>query len=87
VGIHADIDELRDAVGANGKFRLDPINDDGKCVENVPAAYIHVMKPLRNAEPGLAVAHAQTGSANDDTVREAMRMNSERNRSSTAFPR
>lgn len=77
VGIDADIDELRDAVGTTGKYRLDPINDDGKTVENVPAAYVQVMKPLRNAETTLAVAPATSGSANDDTVREAMRMNSE----------
>ena len=29
VGIEADIDDLREAVGASGKYRLDPINDDG----------------------------------------------------------
>ncbi len=79
INIDADIDELRDAVGSNGKYRLDPINDDGKCVENVPAAYVHVMKPIRNGDAGVVVA--QASSAGDDTIREAMRMNTELARS------
>lgn len=44
IGIEADIEELREAVGTSGKYRLDPINDDGKCVENVPPAYVHGVK-------------------------------------------
>lgn len=75
VPIDADIDELREAVGTAGKYRLDPINDDGKCVENVPAAYVQVVKPQRNgAEVGSAVA---APAASDDTLREAMRLNTE----------
>ena len=73
VGVDADIDDLREAVGTAGKYRLDPINDDGKCVENVPAAYIQVVKPLRNADPNAPVAV----STSEDTIREAMRMNTE----------
>jgi hypothetical protein len=72
VGIEADIDEVRDAVGTAGKYRLDPINDDGKCVENVPAAYVHVVKPERALVPAASAAPAS-----DDTVREAMRLNTE----------
>ncbi len=75
IDIDADIDELREAVGVNGKYRLDPINDDGKCVENVPAAYVHVTKPIRNADAGAVVSHSS--SPGDDTIREAMRMNTE----------
>jgi hypothetical protein len=75
LGIEADIDELRDAVGSAGKYRLDPINDDGKCVENVPAAYVHVVKPQRNGvEQGVALA---APAPSDDTLREAMRLNTE----------
>ncbi|MEP6866750.1 MAG: hypothetical protein ABJE66_39425 [Deltaproteobacteria bacterium] len=73
VGIEADIDELREAVGTTGKYRLDPINDDGKCVENVPPAYVHVVKVDR-MESAAIVA---TGSHSDDTVREAMKLNTE----------
>ena len=76
IGIDADIDELREAVGSAGKYRLDPINDDGKCVENVPAAYIQVVKPQRTADPNAPVALA----AGDDALREAMRLNTELNR-------
>ena len=75
VGIEADIDELREAVGSAGRYRLDPINDDGKCVENVPAAYVQVVKPQRNADPATVIA-ASTGPS-DNTLREAMRLNTE----------
>lgn len=47
--IEADLDDLHEAVTTSGKYRLDPIGDDGKSVENVPAAYIHVTKGERNA--------------------------------------
>ena len=73
IGIEADIEELRDAVGVAGRYRLDPINDDGKCVENVPAAYVQVVKSERNA-----VAPATATAPSDDTLREAMRHVSER---------
>ena len=39
--IEADLDDLHEAVTEAGKYRLDPIEDDGKVVENVPPAYIH----------------------------------------------
>ena len=74
IGIDADIDELRDAVGSAGRYRLDPINDDGKCVENVPAAYVQVVKPQRNADPTNAITSI---GPSDDAVREAMRLNTE----------
>jgi len=77
IDITADVEELRDAVGIAGKYRLDPINDDGKCVENVPAAYVQVVKPERNAVAQVAV----TSTPSDDTIREAMRMNTELARS------
>jgi len=74
IGIEADIEELREAVGSAGRYRLDPINDDGKCVENVAAAYVQVVKPLRNADPTVTIA--ATGHS-DDAIREAMRLNTE----------
>jgi hypothetical protein len=72
VPIEAEIEDLRDAVGAAGKYRLDPINDDGKCVEGVPPAYVQVIAPERNAAE--AVPKPTHG---DDTIREAMRLNTE----------
>jgi hypothetical protein len=74
VGVETDIDELREAVGTAGKYRLDPINDDGRTVENVPAAYVQVVKPQRNGDGVVALAAPQ---ASDDTLREAMRLNTE----------
>ena len=74
VGIEVDIDELREAVGTAGKYRLDPINDDGKCVEGVPPAYVNVVKPERNAESAIALVAPSSG---DDAIREAMRLNTE----------
>lgn len=77
VPVESTIDELREAVGTAGKYRLDPVNDDGKCVEDVPPAYVQVVRAPRNAEP---IAVSST-SASDDTLREAMRLNTELARS------
>ncbi len=75
IGIEADMHDLRDAVsGVLGRYRLDPINDDGKTVDTVPAAYVQVVKPERQPEP-LAVPAPQSES--DGVVREAMRLNTE----------
>jgi hypothetical protein len=75
VPIESEIDDLREAVGTPGKYRLDPVNDDGKCVEGVPPAYVHVVKPERNADSaGVALAAPMHS---DDSIREAMRLNTE----------
>jgi hypothetical protein len=73
VPVETTIDELRDAVGSSGKYRLDPVNDDGKGVELVPPAYVQVVRATRNGE---SVA-MQTVTHSDDTVREAMRLNTD----------
>lgn len=75
VPVESEIEDLREAVGAPGKYRLDPINDDGKCVDGVPPAYVQVVKAERNAAEG-AIALAHPGPT-DDTLREAMRLNTE----------
>lgn len=77
VAIEATIDDLREAVGTAGKYRLDPVNDDGKCIDSVPPAYVQVTRQARNAETALAAPSATS----DDTLREAMRMNTELARS------
>lgn len=75
IGIEADVHDLRDAVGGVlGRYRLDPINDDGKTVDTVPAAYVQVVKPERQVEPP-ALPSPQGES--DGVVREAMRLNTE----------
>ncbi|MBV8758196.1 MAG: hypothetical protein JO257_12995 [Deltaproteobacteria bacterium] len=75
VPVESEIEDLREAAGTPGKYRLDPINDDGKCVEGVPPAYVQVVKPERNASEG-AIALASPAPI-DDAVREAMRLNTE----------
>src|SRR5437868_4937433 len=74
IPVESDLDDLREAVGAVGKYRLDPINDDGKTIDDVPAAYIQVVRPERAESTTQVTA---TSNASDDTLREAMRMDTE----------
>lgn len=82
--IEADLDDLHEAVTTPGKYRLDPIGDDGKAVENVPAAYIQVMKAERNAASSDNPTERVTDPRIDNTVAglgqavvEAVRLNAE----------
>lgn len=80
IGIDSEMEDLRDAVsGVLGRYRLDPINDEGKCIDSVPPAYIQVVKPERNANGASETSSSLTVRASDDdnTVREAMRLNTE----------
>ena len=81
--IEADLDDLHEAVTTSGKYRLDPIGDDGKAVENVPAAYIQVTKGDRNAASEHAIDRT-SDSRVDSTIAglgqaviEAVRLNAE----------
>ncbi|MCW5803926.1 MAG: hypothetical protein KIT31_16245 [Deltaproteobacteria bacterium] len=77
ISADADFEELREAVGGvAARYRLDAINDDGKAVEGVPAAYVQVTK-LHQDEGGVPVARPLSSGASDDTLREAMRLNTE----------
>lgn len=70
IPIESDIRDLREAVGGVlARYRLDPIDDNGKHVENTPAAYIQVVK---GEQPETPVVRYE-----DDVVREAMRLNTE----------
>ncbi len=72
LAIESDIADLREAVdGVVGRYRLDPVNDDGKHVETAPAAYIQVVKAEQPEEPAPRVP------TKDDVLREAMRLNTE----------
>ena len=80
--IEADLDDLHEAVTTPGKYRLDPIGDDGRAVENVPAAYIQVNKGERNSAGDPAVERAldprvDTVAGLGQTVVEAVRLNAE----------
>lgn len=75
VPIECEMDDLRTAVGgALGRYRLDPIDDNQRVIEGVPAAYVQVVKPERAAE------EPQTPTPSDGTesvLREALRANTE----------
>lgn len=74
ISIESSMDELRDAVGGVlGRYRLDPIDDDGKTIPDVPAAYIQVVKAESPAVPAAPVVVSE----GDSTLREAMRLNTE----------
>ena len=82
--IEADLDDLHEAVTTPGKYRLDPIGDDGRTVENVPAAYIQVNKAERNAGGSDHATERMTDPRVDSTVAglgqavvEAVRLNAE----------
>ena len=75
ITIDSTIEDLSDAVGGViGRYRLDPCNDDGKVIENIPAAYVQVVKQDRVSEAASAmVVHDER----DSVLREAMRHNTE----------
>lgn len=76
--IDAGIEDLREAVDANGKYRLDAMNEDGRCIESVPPAYVHVAKRDDDDDEDPVGALRNTSapaSTTDETVREAMRLN------------
>jgi hypothetical protein len=73
IPIESAMEDLRDSVSQLGRYRLDPINEDGRTVEGVPAAYIQVVKPVTAESAPLADSRAE----HDDPVREAMRLNTE----------
>jgi hypothetical protein len=74
VPVECEMDDLRAAVGSLGKYRLDPVDDHGKVIEGVPAAYVQVVKAEKSVdEPGaIATQHDRDG-----VLKEAMRMNTE----------
>lgn len=74
IPIESDTEDLRNAVMTVGKYRLDPVNEDGRTVENVSAAYIQVVKPSPDAA---VVPTPATRGEHEDPVREAMRLNTE----------
>jgi hypothetical protein len=75
IPIESGMDELRDAVaGVLGKYRLDPVNDDGRVVDGTPPAYVQMVKSETLAEP-VAIASARDDA--NGVIRDAMRLNTE----------
>ena len=53
VPVEAGLEELRQIVGAPGRYRLDAIDDRGKTVDELPASYVVV--PTRDIDVQAAV--------------------------------
>ena len=55
--LEADVDDLRPEVGSPGRYRLDPIDDTNKPIQNAPAGYVMVHElAVANAAPSNALA-------------------------------
>lgn len=83
LGIDAGHDDLRDSVDISGRYRLDPIDDEGKVVEGLPAAYVQVTLPERNAAPAVDVSALTGLTSVDHALREIVRANLELARCNT----
>lgn len=73
VPIETDMAALREAVGGIvAKYRLDPVGENGKVIEDVPAAYVQVVKIDEPAEVAPQMPNDRYA-----VVKEAMRLNTE----------
>lgn len=80
--VDAGLDELREEVDVSGRYRLDPIDKDGKGVEGVPSAYVQITVSERNA--AAPDPSALTGLTSvDHALREIVRANLELARCNT----
>jgi hypothetical protein len=74
VPIECDIAMLRDAVGGVlGRYRLDPLDEHGKVIEDVPTAYVQVVLP----DPETLPAASPPATGPYAVVQESMRLNME----------
>lgn len=76
IAIDADLDELRRNIDAPGRFRLDAIDDRGRVIEDLPAAYVMVASTI---QPPATTAGAPLApiQSSEGVVAEAMRLNTE----------
>ncbi|MGE0402456.1 MAG: hypothetical protein AB7T06_37485 [Kofleriaceae bacterium] len=81
IPIESDLEELRRVVDAAGRFRLDAVDDRGRNIEDVPAAYVVVPHKLEDRLPAPPAVEppAPRGPINgvDSVIAEAMRLNTE----------
>ncbi len=77
VPAEAGLEELRQFVGAAGKYRLDAIDERGRTIDKLPASYV-IVPPSEDDTQVVAADGPRTidGSANT-LVAEAMRLNTE----------
>jgi hypothetical protein len=71
--IEAGYEELRQLVGIPGRYRLDAVDDRGRTVPELPAAYVVVS--ARETPSGPELRNAEGGS--NFVIAEAMRLNTE----------
>jgi len=71
--IEADLDDVRAEVPAAGRYRLDPVDETNKPIANAPAGYVYV----HELAPAPASTSSALGTASDNIIIEAMRMNAE----------
>ncbi len=76
--IEAGIEDLRPLVGAPGRYRLDAVDDHGRTVENLPAAYV-VVPSRGGADAQVQLPHIERIADGGASVvmAEAMRLNTE----------
>lgn len=81
IPIESDLDELRRNVDAPGRFRLDAVDERGRSIEDVPAAYVQVSSLIETPVALAAAAPLVASHSPDTVVAEAMRLNTELARS------
>ncbi|MBA3463684.1 MAG: hypothetical protein H0T46_27245 [Deltaproteobacteria bacterium] len=82
VPVDAGVDEVREAVDVSGRYRLDPIDKDGKRVEGVPSGYVQITVIERNAASKDELVPTGLTSV-DHALREIVRANLELARCNT----
>ncbi|MFT3697701.1 MAG: hypothetical protein QM831_31470 [Kofleriaceae bacterium] len=77
VPIDSDLSELRRNVDSPGRFRLDAVDDRGRTIEDVPAAYLMVANVIGDLDSDALANVPKQVNEEDGAVREAMRLNTE----------
>jgi len=73
--IEAEMEDLRHEARLEGRYRLDPLDDQNRMIPNAPAGYVYLHPVEQVAEPTPPPAPVPQGP--DHAVIEAMRMNTE----------
>ena len=81
IPIESDLEELRRNVDAPGRFRLDAVDERGRSIEDVPAAYVQVASLVDAPAPLAQAAQTAAPQGPEGVVAEAMRLNTELARS------
>jgi hypothetical protein len=81
IPIESDLDELRRNIDAPGRFRLDAVDERGRSIEDVPAAYVQVSSVVEPPAPHAPQTAMVPTHGPDSVVAEAMRLNTDLARS------